>query len=267
MFRNARRLSSMVPVQQHKFSLQHMHGACRAVSASAPARFSPGNAELMLVTDDNHLDDKFLSKIDGALKGGATCVQLRLKHVSTREYVRLGEEVRGLTRAAGVPLLIDDRLDVALAVDADGLHIGGDDLPWRIARRLLGPEKILGCSTYGRADLVREALHPEVSADYLGSHAIFPSPTKHQSTAKGVTALSEVRRHVLAEAGSRVVPLLAIGGVDVDSAGLCVSAGADGVAVVSGLLRYEEASGTQDAATKMIEAVREALRERKADSL
>lgn len=218
----------------------------------------------MLVTDDNHLDDRFLSKVEGAIKGGVTCVQLRLKHVSTREYVRLGEEVRVLTRTAGVPLIIDDRLDVALAVNADGLHIGGDDLPWRIARQLLGPEKILGCSTYGRADLVREALHPEVSADYLGSHAIFPSPTKHKSIAKGVEALGTLRKLVTVEAGSRVVPLLAIGGVDADNAGLCITAGADGVAVVSGLLRYEDASSTQAATEKMLANVQSALHSRSA---
>lgn len=221
---------------------------------------SPTNPyELYLVTDDNHLDDKFLDKIDGALKGGATCVQLRLKHVSTLAFVQWAEKTQKLTRAAGVPLIIDDRLDVALAIGADGLHIGKDDLPWRIARRLLGPDKILGCSTYGQTDLVREALHPEVCADYLGSGAVFASPTKHKSTAKGVSHLPELRKLVAAEAGSRQVPLIAIGGIDLDSAGPCVDEGADGVAVVSGLLKYEEASGTQAAAEAMLQSVRHAL--------
>ena len=196
-----------------------------------------------------------MAKIGGALKGGVTSVQLRLKHVSTLEYVRWGEKVQELTRAAGVPLIIDDRLDVALAVGAEGLHIGDTDMPWHIARRLLGPDKLLGCSTYGRPDLVREAMHPDVRADYLGSGLIFPSSTKHAATAKGVDHLPDLRRVVASEAGSRMVPILAIGGVDIESAGRCVEAGADGVAVVSGLLRYEEASGTQAAAEVMLSAV------------
>ncbi|CAE8656280.1 unnamed protein product, partial [Polarella glacialis] len=104
---------------------------------------------------------------------------------------------------------------------------------------------ILGCSTYGRPDLVRAALHPEVRADYLGSGAVFPTATKHSSVAKGVEHLIELRRLVTAEAGGRHVPLVAIGGVDVDTAGACVRAGADGVAVVSALLRAENAEGTK----------------------
>lgn len=216
----------------------------------------------MLVTDDNHLDDKFLRKIEAAIKGGVTSVQLRLKHVSTLEYVQWGEKVRELTRAAGVPLIIDDRLDVALAVGAEGLHVGDTDLPWHIARRLLGPDKLLGCSTYGQPDLVRQAMHPGVRADYLGSGLIFPSPTKHKSTAKGVEHLPELSRVIASEAGARIVPLLAIGGIDVDSVGPCIEAGADGVAVVSSLLRYEEPSDTQAAAEKMIQSVRDVLGDR-----
>ncbi|CAE8702721.1 unnamed protein product, partial [Polarella glacialis] len=95
--------------------------------------------EVYLVTDDAFLDDQFFNKVAASLQGGATCVQLRLKHVSTATYVDWGEKVRKLTRDFGVPLIVDDRLDVALAMDADGLHIGGEDLPWKIARRLLGP--------------------------------------------------------------------------------------------------------------------------------
>lgn len=215
----------------------------------------------MLVTDDSFLDDKFLSKIEAAIQGGATSVQLRLKQVSTLEYVRLGEKVRALTQAGNVPLIVDDRLDVALAIDAQGLHIGESDMPWRIARRLLGPNKILGCSTYGRADMVREALHSDVSADYLGSGAVFSSPTK-QCDLKGVQHLSELRRLIMAET-NRTVPLLAIGGVDIQTAGECVENGADGVAVVSGLLRHEDPSAVQKAAAEMVQAVGAALQTRR----
>lgn len=244
--------------------MQKLSGTLFRVRGFSAAAAMPSYAPLMLVTDDNHLDAKFLAKIEGGLKGGVTCVQLRLKHVSTLEYVCWGEKVLKLTRAAGVPLIIDDRLDVALAVDAEGLHIGDTDMPWPIARRLLGPDKLLGCSTYGRADLVRAAMHPDVKADYLGSGLIFPSPTKHKSTAKGVEHLRELRKVVAREAGPRAVPVLAIGGIDMDSAKDCVEAGADGLAVVSGLLRYEDASGTQEAATVMLASVHEALKVREA---
>lgn len=235
-------------------------GAPRCFAAATGSK--EVNYALYLVTDDNHLDDQFLSKIEGAIKGGATCVQLRLKEVTTLDYVTWAEKVQVLTRAAGVPLIIDDRLDVALAVDCEGLHIGSTDMPWRTARRLLGPNKILGCSTYGREDLVREALSPEVRADYLGSGAIFGSPTKHKSTAKGIDHLAGLRKLVKSVAGSRTVPICAIGGVDLDSAGPCIEGGADGIAVVSGLLRYADAAQTQAAAEKMLAAVNSALEKR-----
>ncbi|CAK9054301.1 unnamed protein product, partial [Durusdinium trenchii] len=94
--------------------------------------------QLYLVTDDAFLDGQFYYKVEGAIRGGVTCLQLRLKNVSTAQYVQWAEKMRFLTRQHGIPLIVDDRLDVALAVDADGLHVGGDDLPWRTARRLLG---------------------------------------------------------------------------------------------------------------------------------
>mmetsp|Transcript_67914 Transcript_67914/g.182855 ORF Transcript_67914/g.182855 Transcript_67914/m.182855 type:complete len:278 (+) Transcript_67914:72-905(+) len=245
---------------------QRSFGACVGSVLSrgylSSARSSPPtwpNYSLYLVTDDAYLDDKFLAKIEAGLEGGVTAVQLRLKHVSTAEYVRWGEEVRRLTRAAAVPLIVDDRLDVALAVDADGLHVGGDDLPWRAARRLLGPDRILGCSTYGRADLVREALSPEVRADNLGSGAIFGSPTKQSSVPKGVEHLGPLRKVVLEEAAGRSVPIIAIGGVGLESAAACIRSGADGIAAVSALLQHEDAEGTKRAAQAMRAAIEEAL--------
>lgn len=223
----------------------------RCASTTAGTRWQQHPYALYLVTDDDYLDDAFYQKVEGAIQGGATCLQLRLKHVSTSVFVDWAQRMRSLTHSAGVPLIIDDRLDVALAVDADGLHVGGDDLPWRIARRLIGPDKILGCSTYGRADLVREALHPDVRADYLGSGAIFASPTKHSSVAKGVEHLPELRRTVQVEAEGRAVPIIAIGGVGIAHAGSCVKKGADGVAAVSALLRVDGAEGAYRAAQEM----------------
>eukprot|EP00439_Symbiodinium_sp_Y106_P073913 s101_g14.t1 len=104
----------------------------------------PATYRLYLVTDDPFLDDQFYSKVEAAIRGGTTCVQLRLKNVSTAAFVDWGHQIRELTRKHGVPLIVDDRLDVALAVDADGLHVGGEDLPWDTARRLLGPTRRAG---------------------------------------------------------------------------------------------------------------------------
>ncbi|CAK0848045.1 unnamed protein product [Prorocentrum cordatum] len=232
----------------------------RFCAAGAGARARRNDYELYLVTDDTYLDGLFYEKIAAAVEGGVTCVQLRLKHASTATLVEWGHRVRELTRQAGVPLIIDDRLDVALACDADGLHVGGEDLPWRTARRLLGPSRILGCSTYGRPDLVREALHPEVRADYLGSGAIFATSTKHSSVPKGIEHLPGLRRLVAEEAAGRTVPIVAIGGVGLAASGECVAAGADGVAAVSALLGHASAEGTRQAAAAMLAAVRGAVR-------
>mmetsp|Transcript_139269 Transcript_139269/g.197188 ORF Transcript_139269/g.197188 Transcript_139269/m.197188 type:complete len:234 (+) Transcript_139269:19-720(+) len=216
---------------------------------------------LYLVTDDPFLDDQFYSKVEAAIRGGTTCVQLRLKNVSTAAFVDWGHQIRELTRKHGVPLIVDDRLDVALAVDADGLHVGGEDLPWDTARRLLGPTRILGCSTYGRPDLVERALAPEVRADYLGSGAIFATPTKRSSSAKGLDHLPELRKQVDKQAEGRHVPIVAIGGVDAKSAADCVRRGVDGVAVVRGLLQADSAQETESLAKALCGEVHRALSE------
>lgn len=156
------------------------------------------------------------------------------------------------------------RLDVALAVEADGLHVGETDLPWRTARRLLGFDRILGCSTYGRPELVREAPSPEVRADYLGSGAIFPTPTKPGSTAKGLEHLRPLRRLVGDVAGGRPVPVVAIGGVGLEHAAKCIEEGADGVAAVSALLRHSDADCTREAARAMSASIADALSRRAA---
>jgi len=233
-----------------------------ASSSSSLPSSSLGRYGLYLITDDAYLDENFCAKIEAALCGGVTCVQFRLKHASTASYIHWAEKVKVLTRQFGVPLIIDDRLDVALAVDAEGLHVGGEDLPWRTARRLLGSHRILGCSTYGRADLVCEALHPEVRADYLGSGAVFATSTKQSSVPKGIEHLMPLRALISQEAGQRDVPLVAIGGVGTTNAATCIEAGADGVAAVSALLGHSSAAGTRTDTAEMLASIQDALNKR-----
>mmetsp|Transcript_53915 Transcript_53915/g.101054 ORF Transcript_53915/g.101054 Transcript_53915/m.101054 type:complete len:262 (-) Transcript_53915:4-789(-) len=239
-----------------------VRSAARQARLFSTARFrSPETYRLYLVTDDPYLDDQFYGKVEASIRGGVTCVQLRLKDVSSAVYVEWGLKIRELTRRYNVPMIVDDRLDVALAVEADGLHVGGDDLPWAMARHLLGPERILGCSTYGRPDLVERALAPEVRADYLGSGAIFATPTKRSSSAKGLGHLPELRKHVDAQVAGRYVPIVAIGGVDASSAADCVRQGVDGVAVVRGLLQTASPAQSEGAAKAIAAEVQGALQE------
>jgi len=162
-----------------------------------------------------------------AIAGGASIIQLRDKEASTRELVEVGARLRALTREAGVTYIVNDRLDVALAVEADGVHLGQDDMPARLARRLLGQGKILGLS----ATNLQEALQAEGDgASYLGVGPIFPTATKPDAApAMGLEALAEVVRRVS-------IPVVAIGGITGDNAERVVSTGVDGVAVVSAVV-------------------------------
>ena len=126
--------------------------------------------ELYLVTDSTGLEEEvFLQKVEAALQGGVTILQLREKEKSTREYMELATKVHAITKKYGVPLIIDDRVDVALAIDAEGVHVGQSDMPVDIARKLMGPEKIVGATTK-TVEQAKEAY--EKGADYLGVGAI-----------------------------------------------------------------------------------------------
>jgi hydroxymethylpyrimidine kinase/phosphomethylpyrimidine kinase/thiamine-phosphate diphosphorylase len=166
-----------------------------------------------------------------AIEGGATFLQLREKDSDTGTFVREAQEVVALARKAGVPLVINDRIDVALAVGADGVHIGQSDMPLRIARALLGPDRIIGISTK-TPEQARKAL--EEGADYLGSGGVFPTNTKENNITIGIEGLLEVCE-------STPLPVVAIGGIKMTNATAVLTAatgkqkGPDGVAVVSGV--------------------------------
>ena len=190
-----------------------------------------------LVTDRrNKTDDEFLNIIEEAIKGGTTIVQLREKTASTKEFYDLALKVKEITSRYGVPLLINDRIDIALAVGSEGVHIGQDDMPADIAREIIGEDKILGVS----ASTVEEAKKAEIdSADYIGSGAVFPTSTKDDADSVSKEELKEI-------VDSIDIPVVAIGGITVENAHTLKGSGIAGFSVVSAIMSAEdpkEASG------------------------
>jgi len=189
---------------------------------------------LYLVTDrDLCLGRPLLDVVAQAVAGGVSVVQLREKKAGTREFVDLGRALLALLSPCGVPLIINDRLDVALAIGAQGAHVGQNDMPVAEARRLLGPQAILGLSVE-TMDQLREAESlPPGLVDYYGLSPIFHTPTKTDAgPGWGLAGLGQARAEV--EAGSKR-PLVAIGGIGPDNAASVLRCGAQGLAVVSAI--------------------------------
>ena len=174
--------------------------------------------------------ENFLEKVETACRSGVTIVQLREKNLTTNQYYQLAKQVKEITDAYQVPLIIDDRLDVCLAVDAAGLHIGDDELPVSVARQVLGPEKILGVT----AKTVERALEAEESgADYLGTGAIFPTTTKENAPITLISTLKTICQRV-------AIPVVAIGGLTSENIDQLAATGIAGVAVVRDLMQAED---------------------------
>lgn len=186
--------------------------------------------------------ESFLEKIETACRSGVTIVQLREKNLTTNQYYQLAKEVKKVTDAYQVPLIIDDRLDVCLAVDAAGLHIGDDELPVSVARQVLGPEKILGVT----AKTVKRALEAEEGgADYLGTGAIFPTTTKENAPITLISTLKTICQRV-------AIPVVAIGGLTSENIDQLIGTGIAGVAVVRDLMQAEDIEAkTQAFLTKL----------------
>ena len=184
-----------------------------------------------LVTDRrNKTDEEFLNIIEEAIKGGTTIVQLREKTASTKEFYDLALKVKEITSKYGVPLLINDRIDIALAVDSEGVHIGQDDMPADIAREIIGEDKILGVS----ASTVEEAKKAEIdSADYIGSGAVFPTATKDDADSVSKEELKKI-------IDSIDIPVVAIGGITVENAHTLKGSGIAGFSVVSAIMSAED---------------------------
>lgn len=182
---------------------------------------------LYLVTDRDLCGGRPLQDVvRAAVAGGAAWVQLREKNLSTRAFVEEAAAVKALLAPHKVPLIINDRLDVALAVGADGVHVGQDDMPYPLARAVLGKKMIIGLSVETWEDV--EAAE-KWDVDYLGVSPVFATPTKTDTKGswglEGITRIRSFSRH----------PLVAIGGLNVTNTGAAVRAGADGIAVVSAI--------------------------------
>lgn len=174
--------------------------------------------------------ESFLAKVETACRSGVTIVQLREKNLTTNQYYQLAKQVKEITDAYQVPLIIDDRLDICLAVDAAGLHIGDDELPVSVARQVLGPEKILGVT----AKTIKRALEAETSgADYLGTGAIFPTTTKENAPITLISTLKTICQTV-------AIPVVAIGGLTSENIAQLIGTGIAGVAVVRDLMQAED---------------------------
>lgn len=209
-------------------------------------RFDP---TLYVITDRAAARDRPLDEVvAAAIRGGATAIQLRDKEWSAGALVAAGRLLLALTRPAGIPLIVNDRVDVAIAIGAEGVHIGQDDLPAPDARRLLGPGMILGVS----ASNVEEAVAAEsAGADYLGVGSIFATGTKPDAGAPiGPGALSPIRAAVR-------IPVVAIGGITDSNAAEALRAGADGVAVIAAVMA---AADVEQAARALVEVIRDARR-------
>lgn len=165
--------------------------------------------------------------VRAAVAGGATCVQLREKHASTRDFLNEAKAVRALLAGSNVPLIINDRIDVALAVDANGVHLGQTDMPIADARRLVGPSMLIGVS----AECVEDAIRAEAEgADYVGVSPVFATPTKTDTApALGLSGVAAIRARIS-------LPLVGIGGIGPTNAAGVILAGCDGIAVVSAIV-------------------------------
>jgi len=180
---------------------------------------------LYVVTDERQDAESLETVLAEAIAGGATAVQLRRKGELGRRFVEAGRAIKRITAAAGVLFIVNDRVDVALLVDADGVHVGQDDIDCRDARRLL-PYGIIGVS----AATVQEALAAErAGADYLGVGALFATRSKPDADASSLPELSAIAKTVK-------IPVVGIGGIDQGNAAAVMEAGAAGVAVVSAVM-------------------------------
>jgi thiamine-phosphate pyrophosphorylase len=189
------------------------------------------DSSLYFITDSTGLtEEEFLSRTEAALRGGITLLQLREKDKSTGQYMDLAQKVHRLTRKYDVPLIIDDRVDVALAVDAEGVHVGQSDMPVAAARKLLGADKIIGAT----AKTVPQALEAYgQGADYLGVGAIYPTTTKVRTVLTSTDTLRDICNAV-------PIPVNAIGGLNKDNIDVLTGIPIAGICVVSAIMKADD---------------------------
>lgn len=189
------------------------------------------DATLYFITDSHGwTEEEFLRRVEEALKGGISLLQLREKDSTTREYIHLAEKVHALTKEYNVPLIIDDRVDVALAIGAEGVHVGQSDMPVHMVRKLMGPDKIVGAT----AKTVPQALEAfEQGADYLGVGTIYPTTTKVKTVLTSTETLDAICKAV-------PIPVNAIGGLNKTNTHVLEGIGIAGVCVVSAIMKADD---------------------------
>ena len=193
------------------------------------------DTSLYFVTDSSGFtEEEFLRRIEAALRGGVTFLQLREKSKTTREYIALAEKVHEIAKRYKVPLIIDDRVDVALAVDAEGVHVGADDMSVATARKLMGVDKIVGAT----AKTVPWAIEAyEQGADYLGVGAIYPTTTKVKTVLTSTDILRDICKAV-------PIPANAIGGLNKDNIDILAGIPIAGICVVSAIMKAQDPEKT-----------------------
>lgn len=189
------------------------------------------DTSLYFITDSSGFsDEEFLRRIEAALRGGVTLLQLREKDKTTRKFLELARKVHALTKRYGVPLIIDDRLDIALAIGAEGVHLGQSDLPIDLARKILGQDKIIG-ATAKTVPQALEAYHQ--GADYLGVGAIYPTTTKVKTVLTSTDTLRDICAAV-------PIPVNAIGGLNRDTIDILAGIPIAGICVVSAIMKADD---------------------------
>ncbi len=184
-----------------------------------------------------------------AIEGGATVIQFREKNKTSCELIEMAREVHKITQTANIPLIINDRLDVAQAIGAEGVHLGQKDMPVKVARRILGPDCIIGMSC-GNIEEALEAVCDGVT--YIGVGPVFPTSTKEDAREPiGIEGLIKVRKRVS-------IPVVAIGGISIENIESVIEAGADGVAVISAVAFSSDMKAASCSLSKKIKRVKEA---------
>ena len=189
------------------------------------------NSSMYFITDSsNYSEEEFLHRVEQALMGGVTLLQLREKDKTTREYIDLANKVHALTKKYNVPLIIDDRVDVALAIDAEGVHVGQSDMPINTARKILGDDFIIGATT----KTVPQALEAyQQGADYLGVGAIYPTTTKVKTVLTSTETLDAICKAV-------PIPVNAIGGLNKNNVQVLKGIDIAGICVVSAIMKADD---------------------------
>lgn len=204
------------------------------------------NYKLYLVTDRDMLKNRdIFSAVEMAIKGGVTLIQLREKDITTEEFYNIALKLKEITSRHNVSLIINDRLDIALAVDAEGVHVGQKDMPAAVARKIIGKHKILGVSA---ATLEEAKKAEEDGADYVGIGAIFPTSTKDDARDVNINELIHIKKALN-------IPVVAIGGISGKNIELLAPAKIDGVAVISAILGKEDVKAASEDLRRQLDLI------------